>query len=71
MIGELVEGFVIVFGVMELILVEMVGVYVGILNGGFSVVFYGLVELWLFGDDMFFMGSGGGIGEWIICEESV
>ena len=48
----------------------MAGAYAGILNGGSSVVPYGLVELRLLGDDTSLMGSGGGIGERIIREES-
>lgn len=70
MTGELADGPAIALGVTESTLVEMAGAYAGILNGGSSVVPYGLVELRLLGDDTSLMGSGGGIGERIIREES-
>lgn len=70
MTGDLADGPAIALGVTESTLVEMAGAYAGILNGGSSVVPYGLVELRLLGDDTSLMGSGGGIGERIIREES-
>lgn len=45
--SDFVDGLVLVLGVLESFLFEMIGVYVGILNGGLLVMFYGLVELCL------------------------
>ena len=70
MTGELADGPALALGVTESTLVEMAGAYAGILNGGSSVQPYGLVDLRLLGDDTSLMGSGGGIGERIIREES-
>ena len=53
-------------GASESTLIEMVGAYAGILNGGSSVTPYGLVELRLQGDDTPMMDTTGGIGERVI-----
>lgn len=57
-------------GASEATLIEMVGAYAGILNGGSSVTPYGLVELKLLGDDLPVMDTQGGIGERVIHTEA-
>ncbi|MDA7428308.1 transglycosylase domain-containing protein [Primorskyibacter aestuariivivens] len=57
-------------GASESTLIEMVGAYAGILNGGSSVTPYGLVELKLLGDDTPVMDTQGGIGERVIQREA-
>lgn len=57
-------------GASESSLIEMVGAYAGILNGGSSVTPYGLVELKLLGEEEPLMGTTGGIGERVIREEA-
>ncbi|MGA1761422.1 MAG: transglycosylase domain-containing protein, partial [Paracoccaceae bacterium] len=61
--SDLAAGPAIALGVSESTLIEMVGAYAGILNGGSSVTPYGLVDLRLLGDDVPLMGTAGGIGE--------
>ncbi|WP_163847478.1 transglycosylase domain-containing protein [Pseudooceanicola aestuarii] len=68
--SDLAEGPAIALGASETTLVEMVGAYAGILNGGSSVTPYGLVEVRLMGDDEPMMDSEGGIGERVIREEA-
>ncbi len=63
---DLAQGPAIALGASESTLIEMVGAYAGILNGGSSVTPYGLVELSLLGDTTPLIGSGGGIGERVI-----
>lgn len=57
-------------GASESTLIEMVGAYAGILNGGSSVTPFGLVELKLLGDDAPTMDAAGGIGERVIQESA-
>lgn len=57
-------------GASESTLIEMVGAYAGILNGGSSVTPYGLVELKLLGEDTPLMDTAGGMGERVIQEEA-
>ncbi len=57
-------------GASESTLIEMVGAYAGILNGGSSVAPYGLVELKLLGEDTPVMDAAGGIGERVIREDA-
>jgi 1A family penicillin-binding protein len=67
---DLAQGPAIALGASESTLIEMVGAYAGILNGGSSVTPYGLIELKLLGDDTAIMGSNGGIGERVIRERA-
>lgn len=64
--GPFAEGPAIALGASEASLLEMVGAYAGILNGGSSVDPYGLLELRLAGDDTPLMGRTGGIGERVL-----
>jgi membrane peptidoglycan carboxypeptidase len=66
--SDLADGPALALGVSESTLVEMVGAYAGILNGGSAVAPYGLVELRLQGDEIPLMGMGGGIGERVVQE---
>jgi membrane peptidoglycan carboxypeptidase len=67
---DLAQGPAIALGASESTLIEMVGAYAGILNGGSSVTPYGLIELKLLGDSTAIMGSNGGIGERVIRERA-
>lgn len=64
--SDLAAGPALALGASESTLIEMTGAYAGILNGGSSVIPYGLVELRLLGDNEPLMGTGGGIGERVI-----
>ncbi|MBP9951459.1 MAG: PBP1A family penicillin-binding protein [Cypionkella sp.] len=66
--SDLARGPALALGASESTLIEMTGAYAGILNGGSSVIPYGLVELKLKGEDTPLMGAGGGIGERVISE---
>ncbi len=66
--SDLAAGPALALGVSESTLVEMVGAYAGILNGGSSVEPYGLVELTLQGESEPLMVTEGGIGERVIRE---
>ncbi|WP_425040741.1 transglycosylase domain-containing protein [Primorskyibacter sp. S187A] len=55
-------------GASESTLIEMVGAYAGILNGGSSVTPYGLIELRLQGEETPVMDTVGGMGERVINE---
>jgi penicillin-binding protein 1A len=66
--SDLADGPALALGVSESTLVDMVGAYAGILNGGSAVAPYGLVELRLQGDEIPLMGMGGGIGERVVQE---
>ena len=68
--SDLAAGPALALGASESTLVEMVGAYAGILNGGSSVTPYGLKEVRLQGDTEPLMGSEGGIGERVIREEA-
>ncbi len=68
--SDLAAGPALALGASESTLLEMTGAYAGILNGGSSVLPYGLVDLRLMGDDEPLMGTGGGIGERVIQEEA-
>lgn len=68
--SDLADGPALALGASESTLLEMVGAYAGILNGGSSVTPYGLVELSLLGDDEPLMGAAGGIGERVIRREA-
>jgi len=68
--SDLADGPALALGASESTLLEMVGAYAGILNGGSSVTPYGLVELKLQGQSGTLMGQGGGIGERVISTEA-
>ena len=68
--SDLAAGPALALGASESTLVEMVGAYAGILNGGSSVTPYGLVELRRQGDTEPLMSSEGGIGERVIRESA-
>lgn len=67
---DLAQGPSIALGVSEATLIDMVGAYAGILNGGSAVTPYGLLELRLIEDDAPVMGAGGGIGERVIRQSA-
>jgi 1A family penicillin-binding protein len=66
--SDIAAGPAIALGVSESTLLEMTGAYAGILNGGTSVIPYGLVELRLQGNDEPLIGQEGGMGERAISE---
>lgn len=68
--NDLAAGPALALGASESTLIEMTGAFAGILNGGSSVVPYGLEELRLMGDSEPLMGTGGGIGERVIQESA-
>lgn len=65
-INSVNQGPALALGSSEATLLEMTAAYAGILNGGSSVLPYGLVDLRLLGDDKPLIGKGGGIGERVI-----
>lgn len=66
--GDLAPGPALALGASEATLLEMTGAYAGILNGGSSVLPYGLRSLTLKGDDTPLIGQSGGIGQRVISE---
>ncbi|EAQ03707.1 penicillin-binding protein, 1A family protein [Pseudooceanicola batsensis HTCC2597] len=68
--SDLAEGPALALGASESTLIEMTGAYAGILNGGSSVIPYGLVELRLQGQSEPLMDATGGIGERVIRESA-
>ena len=66
--GDLALGPALALGASESTLIEMTGAYAGILNGGSSVIPYGLVELKLLGDSEPLILVETGIGERVIQE---
>ncbi len=66
--SDLAAGPALALGVSESTLIEMTGAYAGILNGGRSVVPYGLTGLRLQGDRDDLIGQEGGMGERVISE---
>ncbi|MBV1926582.1 MAG: glycosyl transferase, partial [Rhodobacteraceae bacterium] len=64
--GDLADGPALALGASESTLIDMTGAYAGILNGGSSVVPYGLVELKLLGDTEPLISIETGIGERVI-----
>ena len=66
--SDLADGPALALGASEATLIEMVGAYAGILNGGSAVKPYGLLELRLQGDTEPLMGTSGGIRERVISE---
>ena len=68
--SDLAAGPALALGVSESTLIEMVGAYAGILNGGSSVEPYGLIELTLMGEDEPLMTQTGGMGKRVIQERA-
>lgn len=68
--SNLSDGPALVLGASESSLIEMTGAFAGILNGGSSVLPYGLVELRLQGESEPLMGAGGGLGDRVISEQA-
>ncbi|OWU86354.1 glycosyl transferase [Oceanicola sp. 22II-s10i] len=68
--SDLAAGPALALGVSESTLIEMVGAYAGILNGGSSVTPYGLTELTLQGETEPLMVNETGIGERVIRESA-
>lgn len=66
--SDLALGPALALGASESTLIEMTGAFSGILNGGFAVAPYGLVDLRLVGDTVPIMGQGGGIRERVVSE---
>ncbi|MEJ6404628.1 transglycosylase domain-containing protein [Yoonia sp. 2307UL14-13] len=69
--GDLAAGPALALGVSESTLLEMTGAFAGILNGGSSVIPYGLTDLRIVGDsDVLMDATGAGISERVISEEA-
>ncbi|MDF1856160.1 PBP1A family penicillin-binding protein [Pseudooceanicola sp.] len=68
--SDLADGPALALGVSESTLIEMVGAYAGILNGGSSVTPYGLTSLTLQGETEPLMENESGIGERVIRESA-
>ena len=68
--SSIAEGPAIALGTSESTLLEMTGAYAGVLNGGTSVMPYGLVELRLQGQTDLLIGQEGGMGERVISERA-
>ncbi|TMV70473.1 glycosyl transferase, partial [Thioclava sp. BHET1] len=68
--SDLAQGPALSLGVSEVTLLDMVGAYAGILNGGSSVKPYGLKSLSLRGDDTPLIGKAGGVGERVISQHA-
>ena len=66
--SDLADGPALALGASGSSLLEMTGAYAGILNGGRSVVPYGLTQLRIVGDDRALMDQTGGMGERVISE---
>ncbi|NNF24749.1 MAG: PBP1A family penicillin-binding protein [Rhodobacteraceae bacterium] len=66
--SDLADGPALALGVSESTLLEMTGAYAGILNGGSSVMPYGLLDLRIKGDDVPIIGQEGGMGERVITQ---
>ena len=66
--SDLAAGPALALGVSEATLLQMTAAYAGILNGGRSVVPYGLIELRLQGEGAPLIGQAGGMGERVIGE---
>ena len=68
--SELANGPALALGASESTLIEMTGAYAGILNGGSSVLPYGLEQLSLLGETTPLIGRTGGIGKRVISNEA-
>lgn len=67
---DLATGPALALGVSESTLVRMTGAYAGILNGGYAVVPYGLVDLRLRSDNTALISQTGGLGAPVISEDA-
>ncbi|WP_119839460.1 transglycosylase domain-containing protein [Pseudooceanicola algae] len=67
---DLAPGPALALGASEATLIEMVGAYAGILNGGSSVEPYGMTRVTLQGDSEPLAETEGGIGERVIREDA-
>jgi len=68
--SDLALGPALALGASEATLIEMTGAYAGILNGGSSVMPYGLVELRLMGESDSMMKRESGIGGRVITKNA-
>ncbi len=69
--SDLAAGPALALGVSESTLIEMTGAYAGFLNGGSSVIPYGLTDLRLLGDaEPLMTNAGAGIGERVINQSA-
>ncbi|MYH59597.1 MAG: glycosyl transferase [Boseongicola sp. SB0675_bin_26] len=66
--ADAAAGPAMALGTVESTLLDMTGAYAGILNGGSSVVPYGLVDLRIKGDDAPLLEQTGGASERVISE---
>ncbi|NNK77982.1 MAG: PBP1A family penicillin-binding protein [Litoreibacter sp.] len=68
--NKLANGPALALGASESTLLEMTGAYAGILNGGRSVVPYGLTELRLKGENAPILAQAGGMGDRVITPQA-
>lgn len=67
---DLATGPALALGASESTLVQMTGAYAGILNGGYAVVPYGLIDLRLRRDNTALIEQTGGMGASVISENA-
>jgi penicillin-binding protein 1A len=68
--SDLALGPALALGASEATLLEMTGAYAGILNGGSSVVPYGIESLSLKGEAAPLIGKSGGMGERVVSQQA-
>lgn len=68
--SDLAMGPALALGASEASLLEMTGAYAGFLNGGSSVMPYGLIDLRLQGENTPLMDQSGGMGERVISTDA-
>ncbi len=68
--NDLASGPALALGASESTLVQMTGAYAGILNGGYAVIPYGLVDLRLRRDNTALIEQTGGMGAAVISEQA-
>ena len=68
--SDLADGPALALGASEASLLETTGAYAGILNGGQSVVPYGMIELRIRSDENPLIGQDGGLGERVITRDA-
>lgn len=68
--ADLAQGPAVALGVSETTLLQMTGAYAGILNGGSSVLPYGVTDLRLKGDKVPMISNTGGMGDRVISEKA-
>lgn len=69
-VSDLAKGPALALGASEATLVETTGAYAGILNGGSSVLPYGMIDLVIRGDKTPLLSQSGGMGERVIRQEA-